>query len=161
MPKNKGKGGKGFRSGKKTTADTGSSRKLEYKTENQEYGRIIKALGSRNFMVLTNEGKEIVSHVPKKFKHKSSRVWFNVDDIVLITVRSSYGLSDNMADIIYKYLPNEAKKLGKLGELSDQVSENLQNLPQEEAIIFEEEENNEVDISKVGEQDFEIDLDDL
>lgn len=108
MPK-KSKGGKGH---KKSATVSEGARKVEYKKEGQEYGKIIKALGNKRFSVQCGDGKIRIAHVPGSFRR---RIWIAANDFVLLNTRD---YQDEKSDIVYKYLPNEAKKLVKNGEIS-------------------------------------------
>ncbi len=132
MPKNKGRGGKKFRSGKKSTNNE-TVRKLETKDKDQEYAKVLRMLGNRRLIALTNEDKQILCHIPGKFK---SRVWINSDDIILITLRDYQA---DKSDVIYKYTAQEVKKLVKMGELSKILSDGIEDR-EDEVIIYVENE---------------------
>ena len=118
MPKNKGLGGKKFRSSKKISeVSSGKERQLEYKQVGQEYAKVIQILGDKRVKVLTNECKEQLCIIPGGFKKK--KIWIGKDDIVLITIRD---YQDDRSDIIYKYEPNEVKQLFKLKELNSKLA---------------------------------------
>lgn len=157
MPKNKGRGGKKFRSGKKGS-DAPSARKLEFKEDGQEYAKVTKILGNRRIMTHTNDGKNVMCIIPGKFK---KRVWINVDDIILITVRS---YQDDKSDVIYKYLTSEVKQLIKMNEIDESLVGDLSTIDERNEIAFEsdndesEEEGSEEVKMK---NNIDIDLDDL
>ena len=121
MPKNK-QGGKNFRGKKKSSknADADSiDRKLETKSDGQEYARVSKLLGNCRLLAVVHDGTEKLCIIPKKFKF---RVWIAKDDIILINIRS---FQDDKADVIYKYLPKEVKQLTKMGELTNHIIESV------------------------------------
>lgn len=99
-----------------------TTRTLLLKEDDQEYGKIIRVLGDRKVTVLLTDGGEILGCIPGKFR---KRVWFKVDDMVLISRRD---FQSDRVDVIYKYHDYEAKKLLKMNEIPpkflDVVSEN-------------------------------------
>ena len=70
------------------------------------------------------------------------RVWINMNDIVLISLRD---FQENKADIIYKYMPDEAKRLKMYGEIPKDVnlSKDPNHNADDAALNFDEDENNE------------------
>lgn len=86
MPaKNKGKGGKHKRKGKKRVEPTVAlkfTRKAEGKYE--KYGKIVKLMGDCRIGVETPDNCSYVCHIPGKFR---KRVWMKVGDIVLFSLR--------------------------------------------------------------------------
>jgi translation initiation factor 1A len=86
MPaKNKGKGGKHKRKGKKRVEPTVAlkfTRKAEGKFE--KYGKIVKLMGDCRISVETPDNCSYVCHIPGKFR---KRVWMKVGDIVLFSLR--------------------------------------------------------------------------
>lgn len=158
MPKNK-TGGKKFRGKKKTNKDSNKtvSRHLEFKTEGQEYARVTKLYGNRRIQALDNQGNECLGIIPGKFK---SRVWINVGDIILLGIRE---FQPDKCDVIYKYTNQEAKKLYKMGEITNVLFENksAEDLLQEDdadsgdnIIYFEDSED---EINKEDSGDLDID----
>lgn len=115
MPKNTGRGGKGFRSGKKQHNNDPVTRMLVLKEEGQDYAKVLKMLGNRRLSVLCNDGKTRLAIIPGSFKNK---VWINNDDFILISVR---GYQDDKVDVIYKYTADEGRQLGKFGHLSENL----------------------------------------
>ena len=82
VQKNKGKGGKRNRRGKKTGVDPQTSKatkKAEGKFE--KYGKITKLAGDCRINVITPSDETFVCHIPGKFK---KRVWMKMDDIIYI-----------------------------------------------------------------------------
>lgn len=86
MPaKNKGKGGKHKRKGKKRVEPTVAlkfTRKAEGKYE--KYGKIVKLMGDCRIGVETPDNCSYVCHIPGKFR---KRVWMKMGDIVLFSLR--------------------------------------------------------------------------
>lgn len=96
---------------KKSKSTEVSTRTLVLKDDDQEYGKITRMLGDRKVTVLLTDGSEILGLIPGKFR---KRVWFKVDDIVLIGRRE---FQNDRVDIVYKYHDYEAKKLLKMSEV--------------------------------------------
>lgn len=111
MPKNKGKGGKGKKKGKKMGDE---KRELKFKEVGEEYGKVVKSLGNCRMEIECFDGKTRMGHVRGKFKNK---VWMNKDDIVLVGLRS---FQDEKCDIIHKYSSVEIKKLQQFEEIPEQ-----------------------------------------
>ena len=69
MPKNKGKGGKNRRRGKKDGDD--DKRELEFKDEGQEYAKVIAMLGNGRLTAECFDGKNrLISDVDSVFSRK-------------------------------------------------------------------------------------------
>lgn len=132
MPKNTGRGGKGFRSGKKYNTNAMMSRKLVLKEEGQDYAKVIKILGNRRISVLCNDGQTRLAIIPGSFKNK---IWINNDDIVLINLCD---YQDDKVYVIHKYNPDEGKKLGKLGHLSEKLYEKNEEVNSEIEFVLDE-----------------------
>eukprot|EP01006_Ploeotia_vitrea_P067481 TRINITY_DN97420_c0_g1_i1.p1 TRINITY_DN97420_c0_g1~~TRINITY_DN97420_c0_g1_i1.p1 ORF type:complete len:186 (+),score=25.19 TRINITY_DN97420_c0_g1_i1:82-639(+) len=103
MPKNKGKGGKTRRKGKNNTVER--KRDLVLKEEGQEYARIKKLLGGCRMQLLCFDGVLRLGIVRGCFRR---RVWMQVDDIVLVGLRS---YEDSKCDIIHKYTADDVRLL--------------------------------------------------
>ena len=111
MPKNKGKGGKNRRRGK--NENDYEKRELVFKEDGQEYGQVVKMLGTGHVEALCFDGVTRVCHIRGKMRKK---VWINQSDIVLIGLRD---YQDGKGDVILKYTPDEARNLKAYGELPD------------------------------------------
>eukprot|EP00126_Sphaerothecum_destruens_P013951 Sdes_comp23913_c0_seq1m22026 len=109
MPKNKGKGGKNRRRGK--NENEMEKRELVFKEDGQEYGQIVKILGSGRVEVFCFDGATRICHIRGKLRKK---VWINQGDIVLIGLRD---YQDAKGDVILKYNADEARNLKSYGEL--------------------------------------------
>lgn len=131
MPKNT-KGGKKYKRSK--TGDGDDQKELVFKTEGQEYAKVIKMLGDRRVEVQTPDNETMIAHIRGNMR---KRVWINVGDLVLLAMRD---FQDNKADIILKYSNNEEKKLSKYGEVTHSFIKNT--LDEEESdsddLIFED-----------------------
>jgi translation initiation factor 1A len=113
MSKNKGKGGKGKRKGKKHADD--SKRELEFKDESQEYAQVTKMLGNGRLEASCFDGQTRLCHIRGKF---TKRVWINQGDIILIGLRD---YQDGKGDVIHKYSLDEARTLKAYGEIPESV----------------------------------------
>jgi initiation factor 1A len=78
MPNNKG--GKNYKKSK----HAGDEPVVYECLPDQMYGRVIKILGNSNTLVYCNDNKERICHIRGNMR---SKVWINVGDIVLISVR--------------------------------------------------------------------------
>jgi len=145
MGKNK-IGGKGHKK-KKNNTDESSSNHLILIEEEQNYGKIIKSLGSCRFDLIDSLNKEHLGIVRGNMRKK---IWIKVDDIVIFSYRS---FQDNKVDIIHKYKDCEIPKLIEMDQLtskfatttvfeneSEQVEQNkeLENNNLEEEILFDD-----------------------
>jgi initiation factor 1A len=165
MPKNKGKGGKNLRRGKRTAA---VDRGLIEKKEGQDYAQVKRALGNLRVEALCSDGKTRLCIVPGHMKKKQ---WVNQGDIVLINLRD---YQDDKADISLRYTPPEVRQLKRLGLLPSNL--NVEDV-EEGDDMFEftkdddEGENSDKDVDEKLAQpsnagmmppsDDEVDLDDL
>ena len=111
MPKNKGKGGKNRRRGK--NENDYEKRELVFKEDGQEYGQVMKMLGTGHVEALCFDGVTRVCHIRGKMRKK---VWINQSDIILIGLRD---YQDGKGDVILKYTSDEARNLKAYGELPD------------------------------------------
>ena len=110
MPKNKGKGGKNYKKGKKTD-DGESRRELIFKEDGQEYACVNKKLGDGRFALSCYDGEARVGLIRGTMRR---RVWINTGDIVLIGLRE---FQPDKADVIHKYTTEEARNLQAYNEL--------------------------------------------
>lgn len=111
MPKNKGRGGKKFRSNKRNDREVVNKR-FPYKEPNQEYAKVDKMLGNcRCLCVLDGtNGEPKLCIIPGSFKRK--RIWINPGDTVLINIRNFNEHAEaDRADIVYKYDQKELRRL--------------------------------------------------
>ncbi|XP_063725445.1 uncharacterized protein LOC134853382 [Symsagittifera roscoffensis] len=115
MPKNKGKGGKNRRRGKNENEPV--KRELIYATHDQAYAKVTQMLGNGRLLAedLGDSGKKRLCHIRGKLRKK---VWINAGDIILLSLRE---FQDEKADVVARYLPEEAKRLQKEGEISANV----------------------------------------
>ena len=110
MPKNKGKGGKNWKKGKKGSGD-GNVRDLEYKEDGQEYAQVTKMLGDGRVALQCYDGIQRTGLIRGTMRR---RIWISTGDIVLVGVRE---FEASKCDVIHKYNVDEARQLQQLGEL--------------------------------------------
>ena len=115
MPKNKGKGGKNRRRGKNENEE---KRELIFKEDGQEYAQVIRMLGNGRLEAMCIDGEKRMCHIRGKMRKK---VWVNTGDIVLVGLRE---YQDSKADVILKYLADEARSLKQYGELPENIRVN-------------------------------------
>ncbi|KAK9716331.1 hypothetical protein RND81_06G226000 [Saponaria officinalis] len=113
MPKNKGKGGKNRKRGKNEADD--EKRELVFKEDGQEYAQVLRMLGNGRCEAQCIDNVKRLCHIRGKM-HK--KVWIAAGDIILVSLRD---YQDEKADIILKYMSDEARLLKAYGELPDNV----------------------------------------
>ncbi|CAN0897514.1 Eukaryotic translation initiation factor 1A [Linum perenne] len=111
MPKNKGKGGKNRKRGKNEADD--EKRELIFKEDGQEYAQVMRMLGNGRCEATCIDGVKRLCHIRGKM-HK--KVWIAAGDIILVGLRD---YQDDKADVILKYMPDEARLLKAYGELPE------------------------------------------
>lgn len=108
----KGKGGKNRRRGK---GDNDDKRELIFKEDGQEYAQVLRMLGNGRLEAQCIDGVKRLCHIRGKMRKK---VWVNTGDIILLGLRD---YQDEKADVILKYLAEEARSLKAYGELPDTI----------------------------------------
>jgi len=112
MPKNKGKGGKNYKKGKKR--DEGETRReLIFKEDGQEYAQVLRMLGDGRVALQCFDNLARTGLIRGTMRR---RVWINTGDIVLIGLRE---FQPDKADVIHKYTTEEARSLQSYGELPE------------------------------------------
>ena len=135
MPKNT-KGGKKFKKSKKMEqADTSN---VDFKSEDQEYGRVTKMLGDCRLDVELPDKTTITAHIRGKLR---KRVWINTGDIILISLRD---FDTSTGDVIAKYSPEHVQALVKYGEITSKFNAggnefDVDGESSDEEVAFEEE----------------------
>ncbi|KAL7592091.1 eukaryotic translation initiation factor 1A [Lactuca sativa] len=112
MPKNKGKGGKNRKRGKNEAGD--EKRELVFKEDGQEYAQVLRMLGNVRCESMCIDGTKRLSHIHGKM-HK---VLIAAGDNILVGLRD---YQDDKADVILKYMPDEARLLKAYGELPENI----------------------------------------
>jgi translation initiation factor 1A len=101
-----------------------TKRELIFKTEEQEYAKVVKMLGNCRVEChfIDENGIEPTPRLGKiRNKIRRGRInRINVDDIVLVSIRD---FSEDKVDILHKYNTEEVNRLVKLGniKLNDSV----------------------------------------
>ena len=101
-------------------------RELVFKEDGQEYAQVLRMLGNGRLEAQCIDGVKRLCHIRGKMRKK---VWVNNGDIILLGLRD---FQDEKADVILKYLADEARSLKAYGELPDSIRVN-------ETDTFEEE----------------------
>ena len=114
MPKNKGKGGKNFRKGKKGADQDESKRELVQKGEGEEYAIVTKTLGGCHFEARCHDGIMRRCHVRGQLQKQKRFVCLG--DLVLVSLRE---YQKGTGDIVYKYTSEDTRKLKSMGIFVD------------------------------------------
>lgn len=115
MPKNKGKGGKNRRRGKNENEE---KRELVFKEDGQEYAQVLRMLVNGRLEAMCMDGVKRLCHIRGKMRKK---VWVNTGDVILVGLRD---YQDEKADVILKYMADEARNLKQYGELPEHIRVN-------------------------------------
>lgn len=100
-------------------------REMIFKTDDQDYGTVIKLLGHGRMTIKFLDGTEKQCTVRGSMR---KREWVNMNDVVLVAFRD-FG---DTHDIIRRYSEDEVAYLKKIGELQDVVVE------EQHDIVFED-----------------------
>ncbi|CAF5163052.1 unnamed protein product, partial [Rotaria magnacalcarata] len=138
MPKNKGKGGK----------NENMKRELILKDNGQFYAQVTRILGSgyiEAFCFDNTGGKKRLCHIRGKLRRK---VWINQGDVILVGLRD---YQDDKADVLMKYLSDEARELKRIREIPDNVNiteASTNNHDGVEDVIFDDRHNSDASSSE-------------
>jgi translation initiation factor 1A len=115
-------------------------RELLLRQEGQEYALVIKMLGGGRLEGKCLDGIVRLCKIRGKMMKGGKRMgtWIRVGDIILISTRD---YQDNKADVIYKYTPDEIRKLNQLGQLPFDVEKPKDGdgkEKEEESVVFED-----------------------
>jgi len=115
MPKNKGKGGKKHKRGKK---DPNIQKELVIREDGQEYAQVLTMLGDMRVEAecLNDEGELYKKRVCKIRGAMRKRAWISKSDIILIGLRD---FQDDKADVIHKYSFDDVLKLKAYKEIPE------------------------------------------
>jgi translation initiation factor 1A len=91
---------------------------LIFKEDGQEYAQVLRMLGNGRLEAYCIDGVKRLCHIRGKMRKK---VWVNTGDIVLLGLRE---YQDEKADVILKYMADEARSLKQYGELPDNIRVN-------------------------------------
>lgn len=87
------------------------------KEDEQEYARVVKAVGGSRFSLsLNGNGNLIIGKLRGTMKKNKKKHFVEIGCIVLVSMRE---FQDNVADIIHVYSEQEAKKMVKNGDFID------------------------------------------
>jgi translation initiation factor 1A len=155
------KGGKKFKKGKKQSFH---SKAMIYKDpkEDQEYGKVIRAMGNGRFEIQCFDGKNRMGILAGNMRKK---VWVNKDDIILFS-KWEFTTEDDKCSIIHKYDRDESRKLQRDGEFPDFITLDEENdFTTEDMIQFDygndKEPSSSEEEEEEKEEEEEIDLDDI
>lgn len=112
------KGGKAHKKKKKDgkpAEDFKSTKHVDKKTEDQEYGQVTKLLGNCRLEVACFDGVNRLCHIRGSMRKK---VWIKINDVVLVSLRE---FEQAKADIIYKFEIPEINYLKKENEIPDNI----------------------------------------
>lgn len=86
-----------------------TKRDLEIKGPMEEYGKILKMLGSGQLRVVLSDSREVFGRIAGRFKRRGRRrVWMKPGDVVLLSYRS---FQDTVYDVVHLYKPDEVRSL--------------------------------------------------
>jgi translation initiation factor 1A len=105
MPSRNLRGGKAYKKGKKTGAES-EHVKFVPRGPDQEYARILKLLGNRRLLCFCNDGKERTGKIRGSMCSGPQKQIIKVHDIVLVSFREfeqSDVCESDVCDIILKY----------------------------------------------------------
>ena len=94
-------------------------KKLIYKDpkEDQEYGKVIRAMGNGRFEIQCFDGKTRMGIIAGNMR---KRVWVNKDDIILFS-KWEFTTDDDKCSIVHKYDIDESRAT-KEGEFPDSIN---------------------------------------
>lgn len=118
--------GKGGKNAKSRKGETNEKRELVFKEDGQEYAQVVRMLGNGRLEAQCIDGVKRLCHIRGKMRKK---VWVNPGDIILLGLRE---FQDEKADVIMKYMADEARSLKAYGELPEGMrvneTDNLQTM---------------------------------
>ena len=103
-------GGKKKKRSANSSFQNSFKREMVFKQSDQEYGYVDKLLGDMRCHVIIKDKPQIICKICGSFRR---RVWINVGDVVLVSIRAF----EDKGDIIYKYNSEEADYLKSTGEI--------------------------------------------
>lgn len=97
--------------------DNGNQRReLLFKEKEQEYAKVLKALGSSNFKLMCCDNIERIGKVRGKL---GKRVWITENSLVLVGLRD---FQDKKCDILHRYDDHEVRQLIKGGHITEMAN---------------------------------------
>jgi translation initiation factor 1A len=114
-------GGKNYKKSK----HGGEDEAVEFieRQDDQQYGRVVRVLGNGNMLVFCNDGKERICHIRGAIR---KRVWINLGDVVLVSLRDLSDKDADRGDILAKYDPKLFSKLKKQPGVNLMLFNNLE-----------------------------------
>jgi translation initiation factor 1A len=123
-------GGKNYKKSKHASSSTKSV--FIERQPDQMYARIVKNLGDRNMLVYCNDNKTRLCHIRGSMR---KRIWINVGDLVLISLRSFEKTPDDdhtkqyeKGDIVAKYDEDQFGKLKKMPDINRKLFMQLETM---------------------------------
>lgn len=89
-----------------------------FKEDGQEYAQVLRMLGNGRLEAMCMDGVKRLCHIRGKMRKK---VWVNAGDVILVGLRD---YQDEKADVILKYMADEARNLKQYGELPEHIRVN-------------------------------------
>ena len=116
------KGGKGQKKKKNQSkkiqgsgTDPKSVKKVDFKTDDQQYGQVTKLLGNCRLEISCFDGISRICHIRGSMRKK---IWIGLNDVVLVSLRD---FEENKGDVIYKFDLPEINYLKKENEIPNDV----------------------------------------
>jgi len=152
------KGGNKTKKQKKVTTDK-EDRKIDLRDalEFQEYAQVLKVLGNGRYEANCFDGKTRLAHARGSLKKK--KVFVKLGDVVIVSLRE---FEDAKCDIIHVYNQKEIKVLKKMGEIPENVTDDMLVKTEEIdiGIDFENEDSDDDDSEELKKkEDFKKDFD--
>ena len=154
MPKNKGAGGKKFRSNKKNYGL--EVRNTVLKESEQNYALVNKVCGSCRFQLTMDNGSKVLGILCCSMKKK--RIWVNENDLILVSRRD---YENDKVDIIGKYTTDEWEYLRSIEPCLDVLIGEKKNEENTEYFTQGEVMEMELDHSSEDDEDEDFDIDNL
>ena len=102
---------------KKNNLNPNQSSKVRYPKDDEFIGMVEKRLGGNRVRIRKNDGSEILAVIPGRMK---KFLWIREENIVLL---KPWQIEKTKCDLIYKFKPNEIRKLEKEGYIDKKIIE--------------------------------------
>ena len=106
------------------------SREFITKDNGQEYALVLKMLGDSRLKAKCYDGIERLCHIRGKMR---KRIWIAPGDHILIALRD---FTTKTCDVIHKYTEDEVRRLKKMKQLTDIITEHTENIEEEDDTGF-------------------------
>jgi translation initiation factor 1A len=100
---------------KKKHNSSSEPKELMLRETGLEYAQVGKMLGNGRLEAICFDGKTRLGHIRGKLLKK---VWISTGDVILVALRD---FQDDKTDVVFKYTPEQIKKLKNMGELPSNV----------------------------------------